>query len=247
MQLINIKTGVYILIVIALLAVFFNSCAKENDKPVPETGTMTDIDGNVYNTVKIGTKWWMAENLRVKRYRNGDSIICVLNSESDSVWSNLKTGAYCYFDDKLGYLYNFYSLSDFREITPVGWHIPSDDEWKEMEKVLGMSKEQADSLNWRGGNEGNKLKIVGGNTMYWAKSTDIYNIFGTNESGFTALGGASRIFNGQWGDLTHTGFWWTSSIKENEAWYRGLDYNKANVFRYYGPKNYGFSVRCVKD
>jgi uncharacterized protein (TIGR02145 family) len=247
MKLINIKTGVYFLILISFIAIFSYSCKKENSNPVPETGTVTDIDGNVYTTVKIGSKWWMAENLKVQRYNNGDSIDYVSQNEADSVWSNQKTGAYCYFDSKFGFLYNFYSLSDSRGIAPTGWHIPGDDEWKEMEISLGMSNEQADSVNWRGGEEGNKMKIIGGNTMYWANSSDIYNIFGTNESGFTALGGASRIFNGHWGDLTHTGFWWTSSVNEDLPWYRGLDYNKTNVFRYYGPKNYGFSVRCVKD
>jgi uncharacterized protein (TIGR02145 family) len=240
------KSRLYILIIISLLVVLYTRC-KEEDNPVPETGTMTDIDGNVYKTVKIGSKWWMAENLKVQRYNNGDSIEYIHPNLADSVWSTLKTGAYCYFDEKFGYLYNYYTLSDSREIAPKGWHIPGDEEWKDMEMYLGMSKEQTDSLNWRGINEGNKLKIVGGNTMYWAKSSDIYNIFGTNESGFTALGGASRIFNGQWGDLTHTSFWWSSSINEDQAWYRGLDYEKANVYRYYGPKNYGFSVRCVKD
>jgi uncharacterized protein (TIGR02145 family) len=83
--------------------------------------------------------------------------------------------------------------------------------------------------------------------MYWATSTDIYEIFGSNESGFTALGGACRLFNGEWGDLTHSGFWWTSTMEGQDVWYRGLDYNKKNVFRFKGPKTNGFSIRCVKN
>jgi uncharacterized protein (TIGR02145 family) len=227
----------------------FNSCTEDdNTPPSLVTDSITDIDGNVYKTVKIGNTWWMAENLKTQRYRNGDSISFVPQNTQDTAWSNCKTGAYCSFEEKYGFLYNFYSISDPRGIAPQGWHIPDDEEWKELEMYLGMSQEEADSLNWRGNDQGNKLKTEGGNTTYWAKSSDQYTIFGTNESGFTAIGSACRVFNGEWGEITHTGFWWTASaFSENEAWYRGLDYDKSNVFRYYGPKNYGFSIRCVKD
>jgi len=231
----------------SFLLVFSNSCKKDNTIHVIETGTLTDIDGNVYKIVKIGNKWWMAENLKLGKYRNNDPITYISQDKPDSVWSNLNAGAYCYFDEKYGFLYNFYALSDSRGIAPQGWHIPSDEEWKELELFLGMSTEDADKVNWRGNNQGNALKISGGNTTYWATSSDTYEIFGTNESGFTGIGGACRIFNGKWGELTHTGFWWTSTLDGNEAWYRGLDYNKLNVFRYSGSMNYGFSIRCVKD
>lgn len=237
----------FLIILISFLTLFLSSCDKDESTPVIETGTLTDIDNNSYKIVKIGTKWWMAENLKVSRYNNGDSIIYAAQNAPDSIWSNINSGAYCYLDENLGFLYNFQSVSDQRKIAPIGWHIPSDEEWKELEMFLGMGQEDANEVNWRGNNEGNKLKVLGGNTMYWAKSSDIYEIFGTNESGFTALGGACRIFNGKWGEITHTGFWWTSSLNENEAWYRSLDYNKSSVFRYYGSKNYGFSIRCVKD
>jgi uncharacterized protein (TIGR02145 family) len=235
------------IILIALLATFSFSCKKENDSPAPETGTITDIDGNVYATVKIGGKWWMAENLKVTRYNNSDSITYISQGKPDSDWSSLKTGGYCYFDEKFGFLYNFYTISDSRKIAPAGWHVPTDNEWKELETAIGMSAEDAEKLNWRGSDQGNKLKSIGGNTMYWTKSSDTYNIYGNNESGFSAFGGACRIFDGEWGDLTHNAFWWTASSDENGACYRGLDYDKTTVFRFYGPENYGFSIRCIKD
>jgi len=244
----NNRIEPFLIILISLLTILLSGCEKNEATPVFETGTLTDIDGNVYNTIKIGTKWWMAENLKVQRYSNGDSIRYVPKNVPDSVWSNNDTGAYCYFEEEYGFLYNYHAITDPRSLAPKGWHIPSDDEWKELEKFLGMSNEDVEDINWRGGDQGNKLKIVGGDTRYWAESSDQFEIFGTNESGFTALGGACRIFNGEWGDITHTGFWWTSSqLNEDEAWYRSLDYNKANVFRYYGSIKYGFSVRCVKD
>lgn len=248
MQMKKSYSGIILIILVSFLVFFTVSCKKDSDKPAVETGTMTDIEGNVYKTIKIGNQWWMAENLKVRKYRNGDDIDSVAKNLPDSAWANKKTGAYCYFEEKFGMLYNFYSIKDSRNIAPVGWHIPADDEWKEMEQFLGMTKEDADKINWRGSDQGNKLKIAGGNTMYWAKSSDIYTVYGTNESGFTAIGGACRIFNGQWGEITHTGFWWTSSLDNgNGAMYRGLDYDKTTVFRYYGPENYGFSIRCVRD
>jgi uncharacterized protein (TIGR02145 family) len=242
------RTGLVCLLFMALFVILFSGCKKESDPTVIETATMIDIDGNIYKTVKIGTKWWMAENLKVTRYRNGDSINYIANNKPDSEWAGLKIGAYSYFDNKFGFLYNFYSLSDPRNIAPAGWHIPTDDEWKDLETNLGMGKEDTEKMNWRGSDQGNKLKIEGGSTTYWAESSDLYTIFGNNQSGFSALGGACRIANGQWGDLTHTAFWWTSTMNSNDAaWYRGLDFNKSNVFRYYGPLTNGYSVRCVKD
>ncbi len=243
----NHRTGPFLIILISFFTILISSCDKDEAAPVLETGTLTDIDGNVYKTVKIGTKWWMAENLKVKKYSNGDSIRYVPKNAPDSVWSAMSTGAYCYFNEEYGFLYNYHTISDLRDIAPEGWHIPDDDEWKEIEIFSGMSSDEVEKTNWRGTDQGDKLKIVGGDTRYWAESSDEYRIFGTNEIGFTALGGACRIFNGQWGDITHTGFWWTSSLNENEVWYRSLDYNKSNIFRYFGSKNYGFSVRCVKD
>jgi len=256
--------NIIILTTIVLFGALFSIGCKKEKKPssILETGTVTDIDGNTYKTVKIGNRWWMAENLKVKRYNNGDSIIMVKENNfvlDSATWNNLKTGAYCIIDNSeqisqnyqgkmFGYLYNWYTVADSRNLAPVGWHIPSDTEWKELEEYLGMSASEADQINWRGSNEGNKLKIDGG-SKGWNKSSDIYTIWGTNESGFTALGGGCCMYNGIWGNpgTFSTGFWWTSSLNQNEAWYRYLDYNKANVFRYYGPKTYGFSVRCVKN
>lgn len=223
------------------------SCRKEEGLPTHETGTVTDRDGNIYKTVKIGDQWWMAENLKVKTYQNGDSISFCAADGADTSWSSLKTGAYSVLNTTFGYLYNFYAVADSRRIAPAGWHIPSDEEWKVLESYLGMSSSDLDVMNWRGTDQGNQLKIAGGNTTYWINSSDQYSIFGTNSSGFTAIGGACRVFNGSWGDLAHTAFWWTSTPQGETACYRGLDYNKADVFRYYGSKNYGFSLRCLKD
>ena len=248
-----------ILILIYFIFILIISCKKDNNNPINETSTLTDIDGNVYKTVKIGTQWWMAENLKVKRYLNGDSIIYVsyINYDLDSAkWNNLTSGAYCiinsldsssqnYKGKLFGFLYNGYTVSDSRNIAPQGWHVPSDNDWKTLEENLGMNTDDANKMNWRGTVEGNKMKIYTG----WIAPSDIYNTWGTNESGFSAIGGGCCMFNGIWGNpgTFSTGFWWTSSKYNNKPLYRYLDYNKPNIFRYYGPNTYGFSIRCVKD
>jgi len=249
-----------ILLLFSIILLFTNGCKKDSKIVAPnETGTMTDIDGNVYKTVKINNHWWMAENLKVKRYRNGDSIIYVAehNYYLDSArWNKLDSGAYCIIDNSnvnaqnyqgkmFGFLYNAFTLMDARNIAPDGWHIPSDQEWKDLEISLGMDASDANLMSWRGTDQGNKLKIYTG----WKKPGDIYSSWGTNESGFTALGGGCCMYNGVWGNpgTFSTGFWWTSSTYNGLPIYRYLDYNKANVFRFYGQPTYGFSIRCIMD
>jgi len=100
------------------------------------TGTVTDIDGNVYKTVKIGSQWWTAENLKVTHYNNGDSLI---NETVIRTWYDLTVGAYCSYDHDsnnaaiYGYLYNWYAVGDDRNLAPAGWHVPTDEEWKQLE------------------------------------------------------------------------------------------------------------------
>jgi uncharacterized protein (TIGR02145 family) len=258
--LINVSFSGLILIIFV-----FHACNNDDVEPWPkiENDSITDIDGNVYLTVKIGEQWWMAENLKVKRYRNGDSLIYV-GPPKDAIfgfdsarWSTISDlGAYCAldaydtskvnYDGKVfGFLYNGYVILDHRNIAPLGWHVPSDEEWRILEMTLGMSSGEANDVNWRGDIEGNKLKIQSS----WVNPYDKYSIWGTNESGFSAIGSSCKMFDGKESSpgLGYMGFWWTSSKEGNNLWYRYLDYNKSGIFRYFGSKNYGFSIRCVRD
>lgn len=227
------------------------SCEKPvTPKPTLETGTMTDQDGNIYKTVKIGNQWWMAENLKVKTYLNGDTILLQTTSAD---WQ-LNNPAYCLNgSNSFGFLYNAYVVNDARKIAPQGWHIPSDEEWKTLEMHLGMSRASADSISWRGGKEGDKLKIekssLENSTMFWeVGANNQFVVWPNNESGFTALPNACRLQNGSFGlGPKLTGFWWSSSANNGQNWYRYLDYNKSNIFRFYADNRCGFSVRCVKD
>jgi uncharacterized protein (TIGR02145 family) len=157
------------------------------------SGTVTDIDGNVYETIQIGTQWWIKENLRTTHFRNGDPIPLVTD---DTAWAGLSTPAYCEYGNDpanvtdYGRLYNWYAVADSRYIAPQGWHVATDEEWKQLEMYLGMSQSEANLTGIRGTVEGGKLKEAG--TVHWQSP----NTGATNESGFTALPGGYRFIFG---------------------------------------------------
>jgi len=230
----------------------------------PTTGsstTVTDYDGNVYNTVTIGAQVWMKENLRTTHYANGDTIPLVTgNSNWDTLTATSK--AYCYYNDDsatnastYGALYTWAAAmngsasttdnpSGIQGVCPTGWHLPSDDEWKELEKALGMSQADADDTDWRGTNEGSKLA---GNAGLWSDGALESNAdFGT--SGFTALPGGFRYYDGKFINIGSNGYWWSATeYNAPNTWYRRMSYFGSNVYRYNYYKVVGFSVRCVRD
>lgn len=198
------------------------------------TGTVTDIDGNVYYTVTIGTQEWMAENLKTTRYRNGDLIP---NITDDLQWSNLTTGAYCAYENMVsnssiyGNLYNWYAFNDSRNLAPLGWHISTEEEWTILTTYLG-----GDSV------AGGKLKETG--TYHWNSP----NAGTNNISGFTALPGSFRNLNGEFFGIGYNGGWWTNlELNADEASYKGLYSHSTGVGNFAESKTWGFSVRCIKD
>jgi len=207
---------------------------------------VTDNDGNLYKTVKIGNQWWMAENLKVTRYRKGDEISNVIEN---SAWIGLSTGARCAYDNSesnaagYGYLYNWYAVIDPRNIAPSGWHVPTDEEWKTLEKYLGMSQSEADATGSRGTNEGGKLKETG--TSHWNSP----NEGATNESGFSVLpGGYRRCDVGSFFGLGEYADLWSSTQKDSYgAWFRNLFFPDSDVFRYDNDERHGYSVRLIRD
>lgn len=234
---------------LAGFAFFLAGGCKKKDKEeetIRETGTVKDFENNVYKTVKIGNQWWMAENLKSTLYQDGSFIVY---AQSDTmVWNNDTVGAYCQYGNNAsapGLLYNWYAVNNTAGLAPKGWHIPTDEEWKELELYLGMSSTEAEKVSWRGASISGKLKIEA--PKGWTTYDEVWS---ENESGFTALAGGCRLFNGVFGQpgLFATGFWWTSSeTPDQEGWYRYMDYKNNGVFRSHTYKNYGYSVRCVKD
>jgi len=193
--------------------------------------TISDYDGNVYNTVKIGGQIWMAENLKTTKYNNGTDIPLVTDN---TAWANLTTPAYCWYNnnssykDTYGALYNWYTVNT-GNLCPSGWHVPSDAEWTTL-------------IDYLGGEPGGKLKET--DTTHWHSP----NIGATNESGFTALPGGVRDVSGMFGNIGYYGYWWSATEDGTDlAWYRDMTYNGSYVARYNTHKKLGFSVRCVRD
>lgn len=206
------------------------SCKKNDDNSNPALNgiTVTDIDGNVYKTVTIGTQVWMAENLKTTKYRNGDPIP---NITDNTAWKKLNSGALCNFNndanigDKYGKLYNWYAVDDSRNIAPAGWHVPTDAEWTTLIDYLGGEKVA-----------GGKLKEIG--ITHW----NTPNTGATNETGFTALPGSYRSNDGRFDDIGISGMWWTTDY----ALFRFMDYD-SNAVDSDKELMLGLSVRCVKN
>jgi uncharacterized protein (TIGR02145 family) len=197
--------------------------------------TITDFDGNTYNVVPIGEQCWTAHNLNVSHYRNGDPIPQI---ENETEWLNATYGAWCYFANNTengivyGKLYNWYAVNDARGLAPEGYHIPNQDEWREMVGFLGGYVIA-----------GGKLK----STEYWQAP----NVGATNETGFTGVPGSQRngaFYNDGWGVVAT---YWSSSINEDnpeKAWSNTLSRSSAACSEYQGSwVRVGMSVRCVKD
>ena len=220
------------------------------DEGCTDCGLVTDINGNVYQTIQIGDQCWMAENLKVTHYRNGDPIP---HLTSDDDWANTSSGAYCVYDniasnvEAYGNLYNWYSANDPRGLAPEGWHIPTDEEIMELEIYLGMSESEAGELNYRGSNEGSKLA---GRADLWIDGVlEINPEF--NKSCFTFLPGGYRSGGPEdFYNMNGAGSFWSSTANteyNNAADYRGLVSASTKIARYYTFVGIGFSVRCIKD
>ncbi|MDP7436943.1 MAG: fibrobacter succinogenes major paralogous domain-containing protein, partial [Candidatus Marinimicrobia bacterium] len=207
---------------------------------------VTDIDGNVYQTVEIGNQLWMKENLKVTHYNNGDVIP---TGYSDSEWQGLSTGAYAVYNDDpsnaetYGNLYNWYAVNT-GNLAPEGWHVPTDDEIKTLEIHLGMNQGEADGTNWRGSNEGSKLA---GREDLWndgALENDLE--FGTSD--FIALPGGFRTHMGIYDNMGNYGYVLSSTeYNSSRMWFRILFSQDSRVSRGYDRKRLGLSVRFIKD
>jgi uncharacterized protein (TIGR02145 family) len=211
-------------------------------------GTVTDIEGNIYKTIEIGSQTWMAENLRTTRYTDNTEIDLITN---DTLWGSTPSPGYCWYENNekifgniYGAYYNWMAVLTSR-LCPAGWHVPSDKEWKTLEMYLGMTQEQADAENNRGTTEGAQLKETGTNNWFPGGSA------GTNQSGFTALPGGSRsIFYGLYYNEGQNGLFWTSTgyyPMGGVAYCRSLSYGSSGIFRYLQSLNFGLNVRCIRD
>lgn len=218
-------------IILFVLAV--NGCKKNDESPIviEESDPITDIDGNIYKTVTIGDQKWIAENLKVTRFRNGDAI---KEARSPEEWTSAAAEGkpvWCYFDnepdknDKYGKLYNWFAIKDPRGLAPAGWHIPSDYEWTVLiDYSLGV-------------NACAKIKSASG----WNSNGN-----GDNSSLFNALPGGGRIAGGEFEAFGTDGLWWSSTENNpSSAWGRDIPCSGSGILQGTWNKGTGLSVRAL--
>ncbi len=206
---------------------------------------LADIEGNVYKTVKIGSQWWMAENLKTTRYNDGSPIP---NITGNPEWESSYGPAYCWYDndiankDLYGALYNTYAAfmgadveNDRRQICPTGWHVPLSRDWYML--MLTLDPDAIENANPASETAGGKLKEAG--TSHWLSP----NTGATNESGFTALPAGKRHENGIFMNKGEIAWWWGDAGTS----IRSVDYNSTYVGLGETNNNHGFSVRCVRN
>ncbi len=207
------------------------SCQKQGDSSTPslQNGTITDVEGNIYKTVKIGTQTWMAENLKTTKYSDGGTIPL-------SQGSNISTPAYCWYNNdaakyknKYGALYNWFAVNSGK-LCPSGWHVPTAAEWTTLVTFVGGE-------NVAGG----KLKE---NIPYsWTSSS----VTSTNEYGFSALPGGS-FFGGDFMYELSYGFWWSSTaIDSQSSSLFEMLYDKSQLQMRSSDLAVEMSVRCMKN
>ncbi len=215
--------------------------------------TVTDIDGNVYATVRIGKQVWTVENLKTTNYNDGTAIPLIKDKDEWNSFGKDDKAAYCYYDNKpdnynkYGALYNFYAI-DTGKLAPKGWHVPTDAEWEELQEYL-----IANGYNWDGTKEENKIaKSLAAKTNW---KTDDNNDGGigndlskNNRSGFSALPGGYRYLDGVFNYIGYHGcFWSATEDVAYLAFYRCIYYNSDYLYRKDDNLGCGFSVKLLRD
>jgi uncharacterized protein (TIGR02145 family) len=234
----KIRNSFTLITALAILAVLAYSCKKTK----LETGSVTDIDGNTYKTVKIGEQWWMAENLKTTHYSDGTPIERI---SASSAWVQagadtavVKQAAYCWYGNDsttnapiYGALYNWYTASHAK-LAPAGWHVPTDEDINVLIRFIGNARESGGTLK-------------DGGVDYWKTP----NASATNETGFSALPGGYRDATpAAFHELTLSASFWTSSDSASVAGKNiKLVYTDYVLHRQNTARGMGFSIRCVKD
>lgn len=220
-----------------LVNVIPNGTSSANFNENLSYGVVVDADGNAYKTIEIGDQIWMAQNLRTTIFQNGDAIEAVT---SNAEWTALSGAAYCNYENSdslddlatYGRLYNWFAINDPRNIAPEGWHVATQEDWDELARELGGDA-----------SAGGPLKEAGLHT--WNSP----NTAASNSSGFTALPSGRREYSdGRFINRGFNGFWWTNSpYNPDYSWYYQLNYDFGYLLAANFHKQYGFTVRCVKN
>jgi uncharacterized protein (TIGR02145 family) len=233
---------------VIILIIPGESLAGAGKKNNPKEDPVKDIDGNIYNTVTIGTQTWMTENLRTTKYNDGSQITLVTDSVS---WAKLNTPAYCWYNndenankESFGALYNWYSV-ETNKLCPAGWHVPTNEEWTILEEYLTDN-----GFGYEG--SGNDIAKSIAAASGWLVNDTAGNVgndqSSNNRSGFTASQGGYRFSYGSFLYKGSYGKWWSSTeTSKTSAFIRFIFSESSVVNSYANQKRNGFSVRCIKD
>ncbi|MFM6954114.1 MAG: fibrobacter succinogenes major paralogous domain-containing protein [Sphingobacteriaceae bacterium] len=225
------------------------ACKKDKASPTPPPITVTDIDGNTYQTVTIGTQVWMAENLKTTHFRDASLIPEV---SSQVTWAGTKKGAMCWYNnditnkDSHGALYNWYAVTTLAGLAPQGWHIATNADWQTLEDYL-----IANGYNYDGTKAGNKIAKSVASKTGWNADPTVGNVGNdpnsNNKAGLGLLACGYRDAN--FGYIGNYGTYWIpQEFDIDNGNSRYLNYNDYSlIFSDQTPKYVGMSVRCVKD
>jgi uncharacterized protein (TIGR02145 family) len=234
------------------------SCVNGTGIGGSSSGTITDADGNVYRTVKIGNQVWTTENLRTTKYNDGSRIP---NITGEIPWDSCTytlTEAYCYYNNttnsdsikKFGALYNWYAVNTGK-LAPAGWHVPTDDDWDTLQNYL-----IANGYNWDEETTDNKIaKSMAAKTGWKSGSDDAVgsgaignDLTKNNRSGFSAMPGGTRTPGIGFSGLDSNGYWWSAANGGADCtWNRSLYFDFEDFNRKFNSKSNGFSVRLIRD
>lgn len=223
-----------LLALVTLILIMFSGCKKDDG-----TEEIKDGDGTIYTSVTIGTQIWLKENLKTSKYNDGTAIPLVTDK---TAWGNATSPAYCWYDNNVdkrnpyGALYNWYAVSTGK-LCPLGWHVTSESEWKELVSFLGGEAVAGGKIKTTG-------TVEGGSGLWYQPNV------ATNETGFSALPGGYRGATGNFIDFGYNGSWWTSTeYPPDYAYWFYLNNFEATVgdTEDGSLKKDGFSVRCIKD
>ena len=218
----------------------------------------TDIDGNVYASISNCNQTWTQRNLNVSKYSDGTPIPQVTNATQ---WANLTTGAWCYYNNDpaseavYGKLYNWYAAAGIydaasaanpalrKKLAPIGWHVPSDEEWSNLINCLDPAANGGENFNIAGGKMKSTGTLQAGTGLWYEPNTEA-----TNGSGFSGLPGGLCDYYGAFVNIGNYGYWWSSSEDGTIiAFFRYLNSSFGGAYRLGVNSRYGFSVRCLRD
>ena len=214
--------------------------------------SVTDINGNVYNTIIIGNQVWMQQNLKTTKYSNGDLIGTTVYASFDLDKSNEIKPKYQWVYNGMesnvalyGRLYTWYTIIDSRNVCPIDWHVPTDVEWTTLTDYLTNN-----GYSYNG--SGDKIAKSLAATFGWSKAGTAGNIgydqTSNNSSGFAALPSGARYPYGSFGGIVSEGIWWSATKNDTtDAWNRSLYNSQSIIERGAWNKRIGYSVRCLRD